>query len=1104
MDQSQVSIVAQFKTGTDAQKTAKKNGSPRVLSPLGLLLLGACGSSGGSGVDGEALRDFLRDGSIVKGPLENALAFIDYDGDRVRDADEPFVRTDADGKYSLTGRAGNEDAAIVALTDDSTVDTSSGTVLSGVVLSAPATAKVVSMASTLMVEGGLTEQEVQEALGLDGDVDLLTFNPYDLGEDATDEEKALAAKVEVTSQSVGVVLTAMTAAAKGAGLNAEEAFKASLKAVAEVVVETAQSKGTVNLADKDGALAQVSQKVKASVEAKASSDAGVSVASFEALDATVRQAVSNVNTEIAKITDISAANTSEAASTFSVAQVLASQIETAVAAEKAEAGSGTTQVTFSDANAVLEAKANQAPTDIDLVVNGAALGEGIALSVVEGTTNLTLGAISVTDADNGDAGFVYTLAGEDADKFTIVDGKLALKNSPDFEAQSSYSVAISAKDAGGKAYSETFTINVTDVEEAVLAANFRINTAGESDGSLVDNLVGPGGTLSKVSQIDLVSDSGVVTFSALSLDEPNIQESLTDGLGKYVGPVINISAGAPAASSNHTIKIVVLEGENATRTVASERMVEISFDVSIELSGGEVSLSNANSVSLSYSAKGESSAGTQLNNLPLTHETFGYDADTGALQIRLLDTIDALAQLARANPTDLILNEATSKFSGLIKSSPNYYFEIQGFPILDENGTQVSKIAGPISILDLNAAPTLTTTTDLSTTEDTATAAIAFAGADIDGDSLSYSFSDPAKGSVADNGNGTFTYTPDANANGQDSFTLSVTDGTETTTKTINVSIAAVNDAPTGSASASLANGDEDTAYTVSIADLTAGFSDVDGDALSVKDLTASSGATVVRNEDTSYTITPAANYNGTVTLTYTVTDGKGGDVADVTRSFTLDAVNDDIRFVDYINRLETAQTVEVVEVSNNSYQMPDLNLNWENIELGLNGDRTFETPRIQFETDSMETTMRNLISHEINVRFIEDLNLPETNPSEREGNEREFIIKFDIEVSNPDDGPVTISNSSNISIKQILSWGSGTVNLTNRAHQTISYSEDDFGNGCLEILLFDAINSFGDTLRSAVPLTETSSYYYEVTGMPLLSDDPVSTSILTGQFTLM
>ncbi len=140
--------------------------SPWVLSPLGLLLLGACGSPR----DVEELREFLRDGAIVKGPLENALAFIDYDGDRVRDADEPFVRTDADGKYSLTGLAGNEDAAIVALTDDSTVDTSSGTVLSGIVLSAPATAKVVSIASTLMVEGELTELEVQEALGIVGDV----------------------------------------------------------------------------------------------------------------------------------------------------------------------------------------------------------------------------------------------------------------------------------------------------------------------------------------------------------------------------------------------------------------------------------------------------------------------------------------------------------------------------------------------------------------------------------------------------------------------------------------------------------------------------------------------------------------------------------------------------------------------------------------------------------------------------------------------------------------------------------------------------------------------------------------------------------------------
>ena len=74
-------------------------------------------------------------------------------------------------------------------------------------------------------------------------------------------------------------------------------------------------------------------------------------------------------------------------------------------------------------------------------------------------------------------------------------------------------------------------------------------------------------------------------------------------------------------------------------------------------------------------------------------------------------------------------------------------------------------------------------------------------------------------GSVVDNGDGTFTITPGANYNGPLSLTYNVIDGNGgSVAASQSYSLAAVNDAPTGSASAALANGTEDTAYTVSAA----------------------------------------------------------------------------------------------------------------------------------------------------------------------------------------------------------------------------------------------------------------------------------------------
>ena len=105
------------------------------------------------------------------------------------------------------------------------------------------------------------------------------------------------------------------------------------------------------------------------------------------------------------------------------------------------------------------------------------------------------------------------------------------------------------------------------------------------------------------------------------------------------------------------------------------------------------------------------------------------------------------------------------------------------------------------------------------------------------------------------------------------------------------ITLTGTNDAPVLSGTqATLATGTENVAYTVSAADLLQGFTDVDGDSLSLSVLSANHG-TVVNNGNGTFTITPTANYSGLESLSYNVIDGHGGSVAG-SESFTLAASN--------------------------------------------------------------------------------------------------------------------------------------------------------------------------------------------------------------------
>ena len=146
---------------------------------------------------------------------------------------------------------------------------------------------------------------------------------------------------------------------------------------------------------------------------------------------------------------------------------------------------------------------------------------------------------------------------------------------------------------------------------------------------------------------------------------------------------------------------------------------------------------------------------------------------------------------------------------------------------------------------------------------------------DVDGDAVSVSsVTQGAHGAVSDNGDGTLTYTPAANYHGADAFTYTVSDGHGgTAAATVNVTVSPVNDGPVANADAAAT--DEDTPVSV---DVRANDADVDGDNLTVSAVTQGAhGAAAITDNGAGVTYTPAPDYVGADSFTYTVSDGHGG-----------------------------------------------------------------------------------------------------------------------------------------------------------------------------------------------------------------------------------
>jgi hypothetical protein len=183
---------------------------------------------------------------------------------------------------------------------------------------------------------------------------------------------------------------------------------------------------------------------------------------------------------------------------------------------------------------------------------------------------------------------------------------------------------------------------------------------------------------------------------------------------------------------------------------------------------------------------------------------------------------------------------------------------------------------------------------------------------DADGDPLSFEIISPASnGEAVNNFDGTVTYTPDANYNGPDSFTFQASDGlADSNVATVSITVNPVNDDPIARDDGETT--DEDVPVIIDVLD---NDIDIDGDTLTVVDVTEPSSGNATINGDNTITYTPDADFYGGDSFQYTIDDGQGGTATatvsvDVTSENDNPIANDDSAFT----TLEAPVLIDVLE----------------------------------------------------------------------------------------------------------------------------------------------------------------------------------------------
>ncbi|WP_394256546.1 tandem-95 repeat protein, partial [Vibrio harveyi] len=435
---------------------------------------------------------------------------------------------------------------------------------------------------------------------------------------------------------------------------------------------------------------------------------------------------------------------------------------------------------------------------------------------------------------------------------TIVDGKLVFTPAENFNGDATISYTISD---GQLTDDATVAVTVNPVNDAPVAVNDAVST----------------------------DEDTAVTIDVLANDSDPENDTLTI-----------TAASVPAEQGTVTIvdgKLVFTPAENFYGDAT----------ISYTISDGQLTDDATVAVTVN-----------PVNDAPVAvNDTVGTDEDTAV-------TIDVLANDSDPENDQLTITNASvpaeqgtvAIIDGKLVFTPAENFNGDAtisYTISDGQLTDDATVA--VTVNPVNDAP-VAVNDAVSTDEDTAVTIDVLANdSDPENDQLTITnASVPAEQGTVTIVDGKLVFTPAENFNGDATISYTISDGQLTDDATVAVTVNPVNDAPV--AVDDTVTTDEDTAVTI---DVLANDSDPENDQLTITNASVPAEQGTVAIVDGKLVFTPAENFNGDATISYTISDGQLTD--DATVAVTVNPVNDAPVAVDdtVTTDEDTAVTIDVL-----------------------------------------------------------------------------------------------------------------------------------------------------------------------------------------------